>query len=231
MLNKKIILLIILVGGVSFVLLLLTLFTPTKNKPGENIPSQTSTSSPEPQAQGLVSLTPDENTLLRPNERVIFVARFTKPLNPNNIVVSLKRSDIGKDSDQSIQTNTAFTQENKIISISFEQTIVKTSRYNLVIKDVSLDQTLLDRIFISSEPPQPAASNNPSLIPYLPYETSSFTLIWDPTTGKYVFHFRYNNNNPDSPTDQFEDAKQAAIRFIKSKGIDPNKITIEWKYS
>ncbi len=233
MLNRKIIILIILAGVASVALLLLGIFAPAKNKPGsgENVPRQEATPSPQATTEGLVSLSPDENTLLKPGESVVFVARFIKPLNPGDIVITLTRSDLGKDLDQIVQASSAFSENNKTVSISFEEEVIKNSRYELVIKNNALNQTLLDRIFISADLPQPIASNNPALIPYLPYETPSFSLIWDPTSGKYVFHFRYNSNNPASPTDQFEEAKQAAIRFIKSKGIDPNKITIEWKYS
>lgn len=78
--------------------------------------------------------------------------------------------------------------------------------------------------------PTRAPNNNLSLQQYLPYETSNFLLEYDPARNTYLFHFKFRNNTGVSLPDQFDKAKQDAINFIQSKGIDVNSLAIEWLY-
>lgn len=233
--NKKIIVLITIIAITSF-LLLLSLFLSGKSStptPSGDIPQQETIPSPKPQEQGLISVSPEGAVELIPGEAQTFVLSFNQTLLPSDIETIITKVDRIKDiNPKNVSATTSFRNSNKTLVIALDEPISENTKYTLTIKEKTTNTTLLSRTYLSGFPPEPpTTANDPALIKYLPYQTASFELIFDQATNDYVFHFSYNPNSPDSAATQYEEAKQAAIRFIKSKGVDPNKITIEWKYS
>lgn len=228
--NKKLLILIIVVVIVSFAILLVGLITPRKKTINPTVPVESL--SPKPTSQQLKSINPDPLQELTPGSRPIFVLEFTQPLDLNNTLVAVTKVDRVKDEPpQNLQTQVSFSNSNKVISITLNEAIIQSSKYILSLKEQSSNKNLLEKFFLSSFPQEPKPSNDPILIKYLPYGTETFALVWDTDKNQYVFHFRVNINSPESAANQYEAAKNEAVRFIKGKGVDPNSLNIDWRHS
>ena len=105
-------------------------------------------------------------------------------------------------------------------------------KYTLTILNSDKSIVLASAIYHSGNSlPTRVVSNNPSLAVFLPHDESSFSLIFLPEKNLYVFHFKYNRAIPGSLNDQYEKAKQNALIFIKSKGIDPASVIVDFRRS
>lgn len=88
----------------------------------------------------------------------------------------------------------------------------------------------------TNQPPPNAAKETPgSLIDWLPWQTSDYKIAYsyDPTTKNYTYQVTLYAiiNRPsqyDSYLAQLRQYKHEALNYIKSKGTDPSKLTIQY---
>lgn len=105
------------------------------------------------------------------------------------------------------------------------------AEYTISIVNKNTNQILSTSTYGSlNTQPTPVANNNPALQQYLPYSAETYSLEYNQQKNLYVFHFINSESSEQPIEEQFKAAKQAAIQFIQSKGIDQNSITVEWKY-
>jgi hypothetical protein len=179
----------------------------------------------------VVSFSPPAETVLTPGNPIHITVVFNKPVRLDTISVVLTQKLIQTDETTRVNITQDTTSSDKQLVITTKTPIKPYATYTFSISDKSSKKTLLSAVYSSdSAQPSPVQSNNPDLQQYLPYETGTYALSYLPKQNIYVFNFLFN---PDDPTDiqtQFETAKQNALLFIKSKGIDPNSLLIDWRF-
>lgn len=234
--NKRLIILVILV--VLITILGIFIMLRKSSIPRSQVPKSTNPSAPltSPTIGGsqsldtiaVLSIDPDGSNELSPATTPQFTVVFNQPP-PSNISILLTESDPTKDV---LPTSVKYERlvQGDSLKISPIKNIPSGMRYSLKIG--SGVKTLLEQDYKVGFPPEvPSTENSQILKDFLPYETVSYRLVYDSNKNSYVFHFKYNENSPDSLETQFEAAKKAAVSFIKAKGLDVNSVTIEWKYS
>lgn len=175
----------------------------------------------------ITTYTPTEDTPLLPGEVAQFLFQFSSPIEEQDLFINITQNNLSNNT-----TTIEFTSE---LDVSKTSLLIKTlpiepaSEYTIQI--VYEGTKIFEIGYISDrETPNAAPSNNFDLIPYLPYETSTYSLAFFPETNKYNFSFKYDPNSSESTQEQFERAKREATAFIESKGVGINSIVIDWKY-
>lgn len=173
---------------------------------------------------------PSSSTPLIVGTQPIFTLYFNTAVYKDQVTIVLQKKNIIQDTQYSkIQFYSDFSSDNKSLRVKMGETVADNTAYYLEISDTRTKTTLFSNTYSSASPPPTfIPSNNLSLSQFLPYETSSYTLVYNTYQNLYVMHFIYNPDSADSPDTQFEKAKADATAFIKSKGIDINSIKIEF---
>lgn len=181
----------------------------------------------------VTNVIPGQATPLQPGNQQTFSLDFNNPIRLDSIQVKLTRADM---TINQAEVDVAFTlslnPDGKTLIIGVIPPISPLSEYHLLITGIKDKSMIFEARYLSEKPlPTPVKTNNLQLVPYLPHETSLYRLIYLESQNIYVFNFKYNPDSPDELETQFNKAKQEAIKFINSRGVDPNSIIIEWRYS
>lgn len=191
--------------------------------------SQQNPQSLEPQITRTI---PNEATFLRVNELPTFVIEFNQLKSLDDIEIRLSKKEIQTDKGGDLNFKTSFDLNNQTLTISGEELVSPLTEYQIEIKNKKTNQLIDSLIFMSTEPiATPVPSNNQSLERFLPIETGSYKLSFNPDLNIYSFSFKYDPNSSETAEEQFNKARDEATRFIQSKGIDINSIVIEWRYN
>lgn len=181
------------------------------------------------QSISVTRLFPEENVTLIAGTSPIFTMYFNAPVNDELLTFSL----IPTDNTQNIPPTRLriINSTNERISVQTQGAIQPYNQYAFVVQDKLSGRTLKTQIYYVGLPqPTSLPQNNEALKAFLPYETDTYSLEYLASRNVYLFHFKYNPNNPEQNDVQFENAKTQATQFIESKGINLSSITIEWQY-
>lgn len=216
-------------------ILISIVFPKPNNKTNNNVPfslpKETPTVSFNPQEIRVTSIQPPLNTALKPDQTQLFQITFNKPINMQQIQVSLNQKNVTNDNPPELINFDSDIKENDLF-ITLKEPIIGYGDYEITIIDVNTNTQIFKASYLSDKSePTPAPNNNPNLIPFLPYETASYKLSYNKSRNIYVFNFKYNPNSTDNLDAQYEKAKQDAKNYIQSKGVEPSSVIIEWRYS
>lgn len=180
----------------------------------------------------VTKVVPNQATPLQPGSKQTFSLEFHKAVKAGSIQVRLKRGDITTNqAEEDVNLTLIPTPDGKSLVIETIQPILPLNEYHLLLSNKS-GKLVFEARYLSEKPLiSPVQSNNLQLSQYLPYETTTYRLIYLQSENIYVFNFKFN---PDSQSDletQFQQAKQEAIKFIKSKDIKLEGLVIDWRYS
>ena len=179
----------------------------------------------------VINLSPDGSTILAPHTKQEFSITFSNTVKLRLVTITLSLN-LENNEVRSIPISTTLSTDKKTIRILPIDPIQPDSDYNLSVKNATTGKTILAKAYISDvSMPTPVPSNNLSLAKYLPYQTKNFLLEYVPSLNVYLFHFLIDASSTDDLTTQFNKAKNDATDYIKSKGIDPSTLVIEWKNS
>lgn len=183
--------------------------------------------------QNILSLSPNEFTILKAGERKKITVSFKNPIAPNSINITLTKLQYTKEQNPTeVPINTTYNGNASTLTVSLQEPIQTFSQYVLTITDRENNKVLLRASYNSRDiQPTKPANNNQELKQYLPHETTSYKLSFNELRGVYVFNFKINPNSQISLSRQYEIAKKEAEDFIKNKGININSIVIEWRHS
>lgn len=228
---------ILIIGIVTLVLIFLALYFTQKSSPenhGEVSPSPTPTQSQNLNTTVINNVSPSQGTTLESGKPQTFTIYLGKPLVIGQVKIVLKSYDYTQDSTfvTDVPFNATFTANN-VIEVKTASPITPHTTYLLQMTTLTDNKVVLNLTYSSqlAASPAPVQNNNTALIAYLPYETDTYKLSYFAAQNIYVFNFKYNPNSDVNITDQFNQAKQDAINFIQSKGVDINSITIDWRSS
>lgn len=175
----------------------------------------------------VIKITPQNNIPFIPNQKQNFKIEFNKQILLNEVKAELKQKNII--TDKSSIASLIETIDGNSLLLTTSENILPLSVYMLLIYDKN-SNLIFSSQFESDDYKPVIKNNNPALVSYLPYETNSFRLSYYSERNIYYFNFKQDNNSNEALEIQFEKAKQKAIEFIKSKGIDPSMLEIEWKH-
>lgn len=175
----------------------------------------------------LITIIPEKNSQLQSGQKQSFNAGFNSA--PDSLNITVSRIDVVSNQTENDLPFKKAIQDTKI-KITLDEEIKPYSEYTLSFFEgnrliASVPYTSTNQL------PTRVQNNNNELQEYLPYETHSYSLKYDPQANMYIFSFIYNPNSPTTLQQQFEAAKQDATSFIESKGIDIDSVIIEWNYS
>lgn len=230
-LNKKILLIVGVVGAAILSLLLFSAQQPQQDTSVVPTPTTAEINRNRQQNKLSVEISPSISTTLVPGEKQTFSLRFSKPTTQDALNIAVTETDLSKDA---APTATPFSYSVAGAShiLSLTEAIKPYRKYQILIKNAASGNTILNVSYLSAAPAEtPAATNNLDLIPYLPYETASYALSYNNQTNTYIFNFKYNPNSVDDLETQYQKAKQDAIDYIRSKEINESTLIIEWRYS
>lgn len=217
-------------GAFLAVIVLLTIIFISFNESNNETSNQKiNTPSPIPQAtkENGFTITPDVAMPLQPGTKQTFT--IITPNTMQNAEISIMRKDITKDLPLETTAFTEITKGNKHI-ISLLNPVLPYSSYTVSLQNKA--KIVFSANYLSDTPkPTPIKNNNNALVPFLPHETNSYTLRFNKEQNVYIFNFKYDTASSETLDQQYENAKTAAIEFIKSKGIDPTTIVVDWRYS
>ena len=181
----------------------------------------------------VVRVFPDEPQTLTAGIPHTFLVFFNKKISAPSLSVDLSYTDITQDNPEKVTAKTAVSQvsPNELL-VKTEEPIKERSEYYLTVFNPQSYGILSSTTYLSGDiQPTIVPANNQQLKNFLPYDTNSYTLEYIPSQNIYVFHFKFDPTNPADITQQMQDAKQQAIQFIQSKGVDINSIVIQYKSS
>ncbi len=179
----------------------------------------------------IVSISPADNSFLSLNQKPVIIVSFEKGVSLNEVRLKLTKLQITKsDPEVPVDFNPSLNDDGKILTLNINSVVTPYTHYTLDISDTK--GNLVYRATYSSEEitASPEPNNNLELKNYLPLDASNYKLSFDNQRKIYIFNFKQNLNDPKDLNVQFEDAKKDADDFIKSKGIDPATVSIEYKH-
>ena len=228
---------ILIIGTVAVVLIFLALYF-TKKAPPENQgvtpPSATPIKSQSLNTTVINNVSPSQGTTLEPGKSQTFTIYLGKPLVIGQVKIVLKSYDYTQDYVivNDVPFKATFTANN-VIEVKTTNPITPHTTYLLQMTTLTDNKVVLNLTYSSqlAASPTPVQNNNTALIPYLPHETDNYKLSYFAAQNMYIFNFKYDSSSDLNITDQFNQAKQDAINFIQSKGIDINSIVIDWRSS
>lgn len=179
----------------------------------------------------VATISPQEYELLTPGRPQEFRVTFRGNGDVTTLRASVSQALIRKPGTvTTVPVTTSFDQAKKAVIVTTNTPILPLSTYVLTIQNPQTTNTLLRINYHSGEvPPTPVVSNNPKLEQYLPHRTDSYNLTYDKKRNIYIFNFKIDPESDLSLATQYDTAKTSATRFIESKGVPINSITIEWK--
>jgi hypothetical protein len=229
---------LIIIGVVALLLVFIALSLSQKSSSqedqGVSSPSATPTLSQNLNTTVINNVSPSEGTTLETGKVQTFTIYLGKPLVIGQIKIILKSYDYTKDNIfvSDVPFKATFTAHN-VIEVRTTNPIVPHTTYLLQMTTLTDNKVVLNLTYSSqlAASPTPVQNNNDALIPYLPHETDNYKLSYFAAQNMYVFNFKYDSSSDLNIIDQFNQAKQDAINFIQSKGIDINSIVIDWRSS
>lgn len=181
----------------------------------------------------VASIQPNTTQPLITGSQPSFIIKFSTSANPDYLTVSFR--SLNEQADQDFNNEPSefrYSDNNTTLTITPKRSVQFGYLYQILLQAKENNATFYQAKYVVDQPtPTPAPQNNRALIPYLPYETSSFRLSYSELRNIYIFNFKYDQNSPDDISTQYNTAKQAALDFIRSKGIDPNSLIIDWRHS
>ena len=193
---------------------------------------QSDTTSTAPHALTVKKVVPDISTVLTPGKPLIVSFFFDNSIEHDNVTFSIAFTDIAVDSSPSPLQLTQRQVDNKTLEVKSVEDVRPRGRYDITAANKSGGQIVFSTHFLSGDiSPTKVLSNNPALSSFLPHETNNYSLVYLPTRNVYVFRFKFDPSVPGTISSQFEKAKTDANTFIRSKGIDPASIVIEYRHS
>ena len=176
---------------------------------------------------------PDEPETLGGGIPHTFLVYFSKHISLESLNISLTYTDITQDNPQVNQVKIYSSMLGaNVIAVKTVDPIKERSEYYLKITDKETNKILSSTSYLSGDiQPTKIPTNDQTLKSFLPYETNNYTLEYNASQNLYIFEFKYDPSLSENITQQYNDAKAAAIQFIESKGININSITIQYKSS
>lgn len=232
--KNKTFLLITTLCFISIVLIIIGILSlQTKSPPSQSSNTTITNISISPKyAYGVIKVIPDSSSSLLLNQQQQFTISFTSDVSTGLFDIALFRKDLTKDNAfEPVQARITRAADRKSLVITSLDTIKSYSEYELRVTDRSTNVLLIKKGYLTDVPSPSSLPNNLGLVPYLPYETSTFKLSYLKDTNIYVFNFKYNSDSQETLEIQYQKARAEATKFIQSKGVNINTIVIEWRYS
>lgn len=242
LIHDKFFIVYVIFGGILLTILIIIVFLQFNGKQntGTSQPStetQTNSSMQQP-SKPVASIVvdrvvPDAEFNLTSGKLSRFFIYFSEQINVKDIAAMVTYTYIYE--DETMTPLTAQTTLKQLGTNTLELQLVDAikpgAEYTISIVNKNTNQILSTSTYGSLNiQPTPVTNNNPALQQYLPYSADTYSLEYNQQKNLYVFHFISSESSEQSIEEQFEAAKQAALQFIQSKGVDLNSITIEWKY-
>ena len=179
-----------------------------------------------------VSLSPAVTTVLEVGVPQEFKVVFSGDINEYAIDTRLEKTRIvGGGSPSAVEIKTRVEDGNTLI-VSMGENVESYSVYTLSLTNKEDGRLLVDASYNSAlQDMTPVPANNLDLTPFLPHETPSYKLSYLEDRNLYIFNFKFDPSIPGPIIDQYETAKKEAEEYIRSVGVDPGTIVIEWKHS
>lgn len=197
-------------------------------------PSKTPFSSTSPAIlSGLqvTSLSPDKLTALTPGQKQTFKLTFSKPVDFGQIGTEVKFKDFASDQVSALEYTQSITNQGLTLEITPALPIKPLGEYQIKVISTKENAVIYTASYLTDQPkPTPIASNNPTLVPFLPFETKSYKLSFDSAQNTYIFNFKYDETSSLDLASQYQNAENEATKFIESKGVNINSIVIDWRY-
>lgn len=230
--NKKYFL-FALISGIILLVIVAYVIILSFNDQGKNQQPTSAYNQPVTSGEIVVKkIDPSESKDLPTGKPYAVTITFENPVSVNQVVFSFIYFDLTHDSEEITLKTTANQAGPQTITLKTIDPIKPLGKYTLTMLSSDKSTVLASAIYHSGNTlPTRIPSNSPSLAAFLPHEESSFSLIFLPEKNLYVFHFKYDKATAGTLNDQYEKAKQNALIFIKSKGIDPASVIIDFRRS
>lgn len=176
-----------------------------------------------------INISPSTAHVLKPGTKESFIISLPSSLSLEDLSITLTIKDLRTDSSSVSVPITISNQKKGELKIIMKNNVVAFGEYKITLKNKNSVE-LIEATYLS-DTVEHEEKNTQELSQYLPHETSSYRLIYIQKRNVYIFNFKINDTSKISPQQQFENAKDDATKYIKSKGIDTNTITIEWRFS
>ena len=208
---------ILIIAVIVILAIIGTLFF-LSNKPTKPLPNE-------------VKIAPITNTVFPAGSHQSMTVIFSLPVDTKAISFHLNKTSVtSNNAAQPVDANVTFEDNFHIARITPKDSIDPNSQYTLTVSDSKNGNIIASANYSSTDLlASPAPSNNPQLKSYLPYNTPTYSIDYFEPRNTYQFHFIYDPKSKVDIESQYQNAKENAIQFIKSKGIDINSIVIEWK--
>lgn len=178
----------------------------------------------------MFSILPSSGVILGLNQTPSFTLISNQPFSTSE-KVSLVSQNIGSDKQTPVDFSSKQPSSQTLV-LTFNTLTTPSTLYTLTITNISTNKQLFEAQYLTNAPtPSPVPSNNPALANYLPYDTTNYTLTFSSAQNIYIFDFKYDPVSSTPLTAQYDQAKSDAIDFIKSKGVDPNSVVVDWRHS
>lgn len=212
--SKKVIILICVLAILAFALAFISLLqksTPTQKTP-------------------VFSVLPSSGSILGLNQTPSLTLISNQPFSASE-KIGLVSQNIGSDKVTPVDFSSNQPSSQTLI-LTFNTPTTPSTLYTLTLTDKNTNNQLFRAQYLTNAPtPSPVPSNNPTLANYLPYDTTNYTLTYSSAQNIYIFDFKYNPVSSTPLTAQYDQAKSDAIDFIKSKGVDPTSVVVDWRHS
>lgn len=181
----------------------------------------------------ITKITPEKTSTLKPGERQTLSIEFEKPISQDLFKIDMTQKRVTADEPpKPIPFQRELISKGRLLRIILSEPIIPLSEYSILLINRKTSEAIFETSYLSGElEPTPIKTNNLNLIPFLPYETANYRLIYNQEKNTYIFNFKYNPDSLENLESQYQKAKQDAIKFIESKGINTSTIVIEWRYS
>lgn len=225
---------VFLASGIIVLMLLVTVVGLLTNRRSQ--PTREITDLPtmiNPNEVYVSSISPSESTPLSVGNPQLFTLVLSEKLALEQVNIQMTRIDITKDNtSETIPIALDKESSGDRLMIKTQDSIKPFSRYDLLVSDKHTGSVIYRASFNTIEPyPSPNANNDPTLRNTLPYQTKNYRLEYLDSRNIYVFHFIFDSSSNLNADTQFENAKNDALKYIDSRGVNIDSIVIEWRYN
>lgn len=215
--------------GILCIFSLLLLFSSPQNKQSGLSPFITPTILERHAGFSLASFLPSTDTPLEGNKVQRFTLIFNESLSDDTITSSIQETIIGSDTHTTLPSTVSFNEAGNEITITSSRPFKQNASYQVILKKTKDNAVLFNKnYFTLAFTPTPLPNNNKALSEFLPHEGSNWILKYNPQRNLYYFSADITAGAPAEMEIQYSKAKDEALTFIKSKGIDPNTVTVDW---
>lgn len=215
--------------GILFIFSILLLFSSPQKKQSSLSPFITPTILERHAGFSLSAFLPGTDTPLEGNKIQRFTLVFNESLSSDALTSSIQETIIGSDIHTSVPSTVSFNEAGNEVTITSTRPFKQNASYQVLLKKTKDNAVLFNKnYFTLAFTPTPLPNNNKALSESLPHEGSNWILKYNPERNLYYFSADITPGTPAEMEIQYNRAKDEALTFIKSKGIDPNTVTIEW---